>query len=115
MTRKREVPGWVSRFLKHARRDDGAVAVQFAMMLVPMMVMVFGAVDVSRASGEKMRLQDALAAAAPAAARSTATIDADLKPVGDKVLSANLAASKAMLASSTYHPGAYISRLRISH
>ena len=103
MTRNLSAPGWVSRFLKHARRDDGAVAVQFAMMLVPMMVMVFGAVDVSRASGEKMRLQDALDAAALAAARSTATTDADLKIVGDKVLSADLAASKAVLTSSTYH------------
>ena len=36
------------------------MAVQFALLIVPMSVMVFGAIDVSRASGEKMRLQDAL-------------------------------------------------------
>jgi Flp pilus assembly protein TadG len=97
------VPGWVSRFLVRAKREDGAVAVQFAMLIVPMTVMVFGAVDVSRASGEKARLQDALDAATLAAARSSETTDAGLKTVGDKVLNADLAASKAVLASSTYH------------
>lgn len=97
------VPGWVSRFIGLAKREDGAVAVQFAMLLVPMAVMVFGAVDVSRASGEKARLQDALDAATLAAARSSETTDAGLKLVGDKVLVADLAASKAALASSSYH------------
>lgn len=100
---KLSVPGWISRCLVRARREDGAVAVQFALLLVPMTVMVFGAVDVSRASGEKSRLQDALDAAALAAARSTETTDAGLKLVGDKVLVADLAASKAVLASSTFH------------
>lgn len=103
MTRKLSIPGWVSRFLARARREDGAVAVQFAMLIVPMTVMVFGAIDVSRASGEKARLQDALDAATLAAARSSETTDAGLKTVGDKVLNADLAASKAVLASSTYH------------
>ncbi|MFZ4605709.1 MAG: pilus assembly protein TadG-related protein [Caulobacter sp.] len=102
MRKMLSVPGWVSRFLVRAKREDGAVAVQFALLIVPMTVMVFGAIDVSRASGEKARLQDALDAATLAAARSTETTDAGLKTVGDKVLSADLAASKAVLASSTY-------------
>lgn len=93
----------LGRVMALARREDGAVAVQFAIALVPMMVMVFGAVDVSRASGEKMRLQDALDAAALAAARSPAMTDAELKVVGDKVLVADLAASKATLGASSYH------------
>lgn len=95
--------GRLGRLMRQVRREDGAVAIQFALALVPMMVMVFGAIDVSRASGEKMRLQDALDAATLAAARSTATTDADLKLVGDQVLVADLAATKATLGSSTFH------------
>ena len=90
------------RILESLRREDGAVAIQFALAIVPMSVMVFGAVDVSRASGEKQRLQDALDSAVLAAARSTETTDAGLKIVGDKVLVANLAASKATLGGSTF-------------
>lgn len=96
------VLGRVGNFLRGFRREDGAVAVQFAMALMPMAVMVFGALDVSRASGEKMRLQDALDAAALAAARSPATTDAELQAVGEQVLAADLAATKAVLTSSSF-------------
>ena len=101
---KTGLKSWVlaRRILDGWRRDDGAVAIQFAVAIVPMAVMVFGALDVSRASGEKSRLQDALDSAALAAARSTETTDAGLKLVGDKVLVANLAASKATLGGSTF-------------
>lgn len=92
----------IGGFLRRFRREDGAVAVQVAMLIVPMTVAVFGAVDVSRASGEKMRLQDALDAATLAAARSTATTDAGLQAVGEKVLAADLAASQATLVSSSF-------------
>lgn len=96
------VLGRVSDFLRRFRKEDGAVAVQFAMLIVPMTVAVFGALDVSRASGEKMRLQDALDSATLAAARSTATTDAGLQAVGETVLAANLAAAQATLTSSTF-------------
>lgn len=93
---------WVRRVLGAFRREDGAVAIQFAMLIVPMSVMVFGAIDVSRASGEKTRLQDALDSATLAAARSTATTDAGLQAVGEKVLAANLSSTKAVLTSSSF-------------
>lgn len=89
-------------FLRRFSTDGGAVAVQFALLIVPMTITVFGALDVSRASGEKMRLQDALDAATLAAARSTATTDAGVQAVGETVLAANLAASQATLASSSF-------------
>ncbi|MBI5940282.1 MAG: hypothetical protein HY859_07640 [Caulobacterales bacterium] len=89
-------------FRRRFSTDGGAVAVQFALLIVPMTITVFGALDVSRASGEKMRLQDALDAATLAAARSTATTDAGVQAVGETVLAANLAASQATLTSSSF-------------
>ncbi len=89
-------------FLRGFREQDGAVAVQFALLIVPLTITAFGALDVSRASGEKMRLQDALDAATLAAARSTATTDAGVQAVGETVLAANLAASQATLTSSSF-------------
>ena len=52
------------------RRDNSAAAAnQYALMALPLSVAVFGMVDVSRASAAKGHLQDALDAAALAAAR----------------------------------------------
>lgn len=102
MKTRRSVPGRTGDFLRGFREQDGAVAVQFALLIVPLTITVFGALDVSRASGEKMRLQDALDAATLAAARSTATTDAGVQAVGEAVLAANLAASQATLASSSF-------------
>ena len=102
MKTRRSVPGRTGDFLRGFRERDGAVAVQFALLIVPLTITVFGAMDVSRASGEKMRLQDALDAATLAAARSTATTDAGVQAVGEAVLAANLAASQATLTSSSF-------------
>src|SRR3989338_1838296 len=102
MKTRRSVPGRTGDFLRGFREQDGAVAVQFALLIVPLTITVFGAMDVSRASGEKMRLQDALDAATLAAARSTATTDAGGQAVGEAVLAANLAASQATLTRSSF-------------
>lgn len=102
MTSKQSVFGRLDKFLRAFRKEEGAVAVQFAMAVVPMAVMVFGAMDVSRASGEKMRLQDALDAAALAAARSTATTDSALQAVGASVLAADLAGAGMTLTGSSF-------------
>lgn len=102
MTSKQSVFGRLGKFLRAFRKEEGAVAVQFAMAIVPMAVMVFGALDVSRASGEKMRLQDALDAAALAAARSTATTDSALQAIGASVLAADLAGSEMALTGSSF-------------
>jgi Flp pilus assembly protein TadG len=102
MTTKQSVPGRLGHFLSAFRREDGAVAIQAALVALPMMITVFGVVDISRASTAKVNLQDALDAAALSAARSTATTDAELQAVGEKVLAADIASSRATLTSSTF-------------
>ncbi len=71
-------------FSSRLRRDErGAIAVQFAFLAIPLSVLVFGLVDVSRISLQRRQMQDALDAATLMAARSTAVTDADLDTVGD--------------------------------
>lgn len=85
------------------RRDNSAAAaIQFALMALPLSVAVFGMVDVSRASAAKGHLQDALDAAALAAARSTATTDEGLQAVGENVLTVDLVGSRATLKTSSF-------------
>ena len=85
------------------RRDNSAAAaIQFALMALPLSVAVFGMVDVSRASAAKGHLQDALDAAALAAARSTATTDDGLQAVGEGVLAVDLIGSRATLKTSSF-------------
>ncbi len=93
------IMAWAGAF---GRREDGAIAVQAALAAVPLMVMTLGMVDVSRASNAKRQLQDALDAATLAAARSTATTDAQLKTIGDGVLAADLHGAEAALTGSTF-------------
>ncbi len=66
-------------------RDDerGAIAVQFALLLIPSPVLTFGLIDLGRVSVQKRQLQDALDAATLMAARSTATNNGDLDTIGD--------------------------------
>lgn len=73
-------------------RDDerGAVAVQFALLLLPIAILTFGLIDLSRASVQKRQLQDALDAATLMAARSTATTDDGLDTIGDAVLTTEM-------------------------
>ena len=71
-------------------RDDerGAVAMQFALLLLPIAILTFGLIDLSRVSVQKRQLQDALDAATLMAARSTATTNDGLDSIGDAVLTA---------------------------
>lgn len=85
------------------REEKGAAAVQFALMALPLTVTVFGMVDISRASAAKGHLQDALDAAALAAARSPATTDAGVQTVGEGVLQVDLTGAHATLKSSTFN------------
>jgi len=83
--------------------EAGAVAVQFAFLLLPLTILSFALIDLNRASSEKRRLQDALDAATLAAARSTAVTNTELQVIGSKTLTANLAAmSDATLLSSSF-------------
>ncbi|HEY0599168.1 ubiquitin-activating E1 FCCH domain-containing protein [Brevundimonas sp.] len=70
----------------------GNVAMLFGLSLPVLILMTFGGVDIHRMSTVKVNLQDALDAAALAAARSPYTEDADLQRVGLAALKANLQA-----------------------
>lgn len=103
MTTERTILQRMRDFAGALRRDDSAAAaIQFALMALPLSVAVFGMVDVSRASAAKGHLQDALDAAALAAARSTATTDEGLQTVGEGVLVVDLVGSRATLKSSSF-------------
>ncbi len=93
------------------RNQEGAVAVQFALLALPLCVLAFGLMDVNRATVAKQQLQDALDAATLLAARTTtATTDTALTAVGQPALSANLTnLAGGTLSSSSFHlNGSYI-------
>lgn len=96
-------------FARRLRRDErGAIAVQFALLALPLAVLVFGLVDISRVSLQRRQMQDALDAATLIAARSTATTDADLDAVGDPAFLAEISGLNLGLSSSnsTFKAGA---------
>ncbi len=70
----------------------GNVAMLFGLSLPVLILMTLGGVDIHRMSTVRVNLQDALDAAALAAARSPYTEDADLQRVGLAALRANLQA-----------------------
>lgn len=70
----------------------GNVAMLFGLSLPVLILMTFGGVDIHRMSTVRVNLQDALDAAALAAARSPYTANADLQRVGLAALKANLQA-----------------------
>ena len=107
MTTTKKNKSWLARVPLLGRvfeREDGAVAVQFAILLLPLTVLSFGLFDISRASIAKQQLQDSLDAASLMAARSNATTDTGLAAVGQPALVANLAnMSDAVLTGSSFH------------
>jgi Flp pilus assembly protein TadG len=91
------------------RRDQrGAIAVQFALLALPLSVLVFALVDLGRISLQRRQMQDALDAATLMAARSTAVTDADLDTVGDAAFLAEITGLNLGLAASnsTFKAGA---------
>ena len=88
-----ELGGRMTRFGRRLRdAQRGNVAMIFALALPGLVLMTLGGVDLHRASTVQVNLQDALDAAALAAARSSYTTDADLTTVGLTALKANLQA-----------------------
>lgn len=85
----RSLKAFADRFA-HARQ--GNVAMIFALSLPPLILMTLGGVDLHRASTVRVNLQDALDAAALAAARSPHTTNAEIRTVGLNALKANLKA-----------------------
>ncbi|MBX3479289.1 MAG: pilus assembly protein TadG [Caulobacter sp.] len=87
-------------------RREGAVAVQFAILALPLAVLSLGLIDVNRASMSKRILQDALDASALIVARSDADTDAEANALGQQALVAQLAASgEGVLISSNFSLG----------
>lgn len=85
----RGVGAFTRRMADDAR---GNVAMLFGLSLPVLILMTVGGVDIHRASTVRVNLQDALDAAALAAARSPYTANADLQRVGLASLRANLKA-----------------------
>jgi Flp pilus assembly protein TadG len=75
-----------------AGQTRGNVAMMFALSVPALVMMTMGGVDIHRASSVRMNLQDALDAAALAAARSPYTDAADIQKVGMAALLVNWAA-----------------------
>jgi Flp pilus assembly protein TadG len=91
----------VTRLVAPLGRDErGAIAVQFALLLIPITILTFGLIDISRASVQKRQLQDALDAATLMAARSTATTNADLDTIGDAALATEMSGLGVNLTAS---------------
>ena len=115
--RKTSKPKLIDRILAHPRwarlrrpASDarGSVAVQFAIVLVPLTIVAFGTFDYNRASIAHQELQDALDAATLMAARSnTATTDAQLNAIGQPAMTTNLLSlHDGTLTSSNFHMAA---------
>lgn len=77
---------------RFARGAGGNVAMLFALALPVLLMVSLGAIDIHQASKVKADLQDALDAAALAAARTNFTADDDLNRVGLAALKANMPA-----------------------
>ncbi len=91
---------WIGRTARSLRdfvgrlagETRGNVALLFGLSLPVLILMTVGGVDIHRASTVRVNLQDALDAAALAAARSPYTQNADIQRVGMAALRANLKA-----------------------
>lgn len=83
----RRTAAFLHRF-GNARR--GNVAMIFALALPVLVMVTMGSVDISRAQTVRSSLQDAIDAAALAAARSSATTNEEINAIGNRALLANL-------------------------
>lgn len=102
---QRGLTGFLRRF---GRARHGGIAINFALIALPLAVLSLGLIDVNRASMSKRALQDALDAAALVVAKSSASTDADADAIGDKALAAQLSAINAnngTLGSATFKLG----------
>ena len=99
--------GHVGAALRRLIEDRrGNVAIVAALAMGPICVASLGAVDLARATSAKSQLQDALDAAALAAARTNATTDTAMTTAGTRYLQQNLQLSDDFaLAASTFHIG----------
>lgn len=86
--------------------EGGNVAMMFALTLVPLCLASLGAVDLNRAMSAKAELQNALDAAALAAARAPSGTEEEMQEIGQKVLDANLQQPPGLaVGSAVFRPG----------
>ncbi|GAA0775365.1 pilus assembly protein TadG-related protein [Brevundimonas olei] len=90
LTRARAAAGLKRLTARFLRQTQGNVAMMFALALPVLLMITLGAIDIHQASKVKAQLQDALDAAALAAARSTFTDDVNINKVGLAALKANM-------------------------
>ncbi|MEN5113090.1 ubiquitin-activating E1 FCCH domain-containing protein [Brevundimonas diminuta] len=90
LTRARAAAGLKRLTARFLRQTQGNVAMMFALALPVLLMITLGAIDIHQASKVKAQLQDALDAAALAAARSTFTDDVNINTVGLAALKANM-------------------------
>lgn len=90
LTRARAAAGLKGLTARFLRQTQGNVAMMFALALPVLLMITLGAIDIHQASKVKAQLQDALDAAALAAARSTFTDDVNINTVGLAALKANM-------------------------
>src|ERR1051325_9083236 len=83
-------------FAEFKRRQDGQIAVFFALTLVPVMVGVGAAIDYARANTAKVRIQAALDAAVLAGAKDGTT---NGSTIASNVFNANLVAHGATVGT----------------
>lgn len=96
-------PGAALRRLRGAGADDrGGIAVLGAVVLLPLTLLAFGAVEMHRFSNAQSSLQDGLDGATLVVARSSETDPAKLDALGDVALAASLAGSGHVLTSSSF-------------
>ncbi|MGA0607195.1 pilus assembly protein TadG-related protein [Phenylobacterium sp. VNQ135] len=95
-------PRLLDRLIDGFREDRGNVAITVALAMLPISFGTLAAVDLARGASARVQLQDALDAAALAAARSTANDPAVLQATGDRILRQNLSlgADFELLSSS---------------
>ena len=80
----------VARLSRFLRDRQGAVAIQFAVLALPLAVLAFGLIDVNRANMAHRILQDSLDAAALIVAKSDADTDAEAQALGEPTLRAQM-------------------------
>jgi Flp pilus assembly protein TadG len=80
----------LERLSGFARARSGAVALQFAVLALPMAVLAFGLIDVNRANMAHRILQDSLDAAALIVAKSDADTDSEAQAIGEPALKSQI-------------------------
>jgi Flp pilus assembly protein TadG len=99
--------GQVKRLGAFTRDIRGMTAVWFGLSILPVALLVFGGIDIARASSEKVLLQNALDTAVLMAARSGQLGNEQLDAMGDAALQAQLqvSGSASNTVTSTFSNG----------